>query len=604
MIKNLILLSFLSISPYLSSQSIDDDQMAMRLYQLRDYAAAEPYLKKQFDITPIKYFEYLFKTYIQLKKYNDAIDISKKVIKANSSKNIDQYFKLGYAYYKNNDTINAKKQWVKTNELITENENQTHSILSQYIELKQWAQAEDIIQKFQDKSKNSTTFSMYLIDALLHQKKTESAINHILKLLDNSNYNYIQVLSSLTFLNEKNGILESLNKKIYTKLTKEPENEKWNEIAMWTSINAKDYEQAMAVAKSIDKRLKGQSAQVLEIAEVAFDEKEYEIAIDGFEFLKSNSHNHLSKLGYERKIESLITLLDYKKNIDNIKLGEIQSEFNNYFTKFDKTASSVEIHILFASFNVKYLHNLDIAHDVLEKLINTKNLSQAHISRAKLDLADIKLAMNDIWEASLLYGQVDKEEKDSPLGEEARFKNSKVFYYNGDYELAEDLLSILKSSTTELIANDALYLALFIQENIDNPALKLAMKDISSAELLFYQNKDIDAFKLLQSVKKIFPKSSLIDDILLIEGNYALMHQNYNEAIAKYKEIYTSYPTSVIADKALYEWSRLEEDINKNTNLALENYLILLSKYKDSVYSTDARKRLRLLRGEKIEEEL
>jgi outer membrane protein assembly factor BamD (BamD/ComL family) len=164
-------------------------------------------------------------------------------------------------------------------------------------------------------------------------------------------------------------------------------------------------------------------------------------------------------------------------------------------------------------------------------------------------------------------------------------------------------LSILKSSTTELIANDALYLAVFIQEN-NTETLKTALKEISTAELLFYQNKPNQAFNLLLSVKTMFPNSSLIDDVLLIEANYALKNKNYLEAISKFKEIVEKHPKSIIADKALYEWSIIEEEQNNNTKLALENYLTLLKNYKDSVYSTDARKRLRALRGDKLEEEM
>jgi hypothetical protein len=226
------------------------------------------------------------------------------------------------------------------------------------------------------------------------------------------------------------------------------------------------------------------------------------------------------------------------------------------------------------------------------------------ISRAKLDMADIKLAQNDIWEASLLYGQVDKEEKDGPLGEEARFKNSKVFYFNGDYELAEDLLSILKSSTSELIANDALQLAVFIQENQGDEAKEMAMKDVSSAELLFYQNRPEEALKLLNSTKKVFPNSNIIDDLLMIEANYEKSIENDSTAAQLYWQLYEKFPNSILADRAIYEYGKIEEERFQNIEKAKEVYLLLLTKYKDSVFTADTRKRLRKLRGENIDEEL
>lgn len=42
--------------------------------------------------------------------------------------------------------------------------------------------------------------------------------------------------------------------------------------------------------------------------------------------------------------------------------------------------------------------------------------------KIKLDLGDFYLISGDVWEATLLYSQVDKAMKDEPLGEEARLK--------------------------------------------------------------------------------------------------------------------------------------------------------------------------------------
>ncbi len=137
---------------------------------------------------------------------------------------------------------------------------------------------------------------------------------------------------------------------------------------------------------------------------------------------------------------------------------------------------------------------------------------------------------------------------------------------------------------------------------MDGANLEKAMKDISASELLFYQNRPEEAFKLLESVKKVYPKSSIIDDILLLEGKYALEKENYSEAALKFKEIFESFSSSFIADRALYEWTKIIEEVDKNNEKAKENYLTLLTKYKDSVFTTDARKRLRKLRGEKLEE--
>ena len=84
---------------------------------------------------------------------------------------------------------------------------------------------------------------------------------------------------------------------------------------------------------------------------------------------------------------------------------------------------------------------------------------------AKLWKGDLLLLLNKPWEASLLYSQVEKTFREDALGEEARYKNAKLAYYTGEFEWAEGQLSVLKTATSELIANDALKLSMLIIEN-------------------------------------------------------------------------------------------------------------------------------------------
>ena len=100
---------------------------------------------------------------------------------------------------------------------------------------------------------------------------------------------------------------------------------------------------------------------------------------------------------------------------------------------------------------------------------------------------------SEIWDASLLYSQVDKEMKDAPLGEMARYKNAKLSYYKGDFEWAQSQLKVLKNSTSQLIANDAVDLFLKITDNEPVDSIPSGLKQLAKAELLAYQNKDEEA---------------------------------------------------------------------------------------------------------------
>lgn len=602
-VRTLIGVYLLILTIDISAQSAEDERIATQFFQLREYDKAEILLKKQFDIKPTKFYDNLYVTYMQLRKYQDAVEITKQVLKSNA-KNLNFRYNLAVAYEKLKDTVQARKEWAQINEMIGDNEFEVNTFLQKYLDARNWSYAEDLIMRFQKKTKNKDAFSSQLLGIYVRQERIEEAVNLAFLQLEQDQINYMYRYSTYDFLVSNSSAQRFMEKKVFAKLNADPGSDKWNELAIQLSISLKDYEQALQLAKAYEKRKNQQGQKVLEITELAASEYEYDVAIMGFDYIIKNNYSGYARMAHDRKISTLYSKLKRQRLRDSVSLSQIQNEIIQYLELYGYNQTTAEVQLLYADFVVKYRRQLPHALSILEKIVETPLMPKSVLSRAKLEMADIKLAMNDIWEASLLYGQVDKEEKDGPLGEEARFKNAKIFYFNGDYELAEDLLSILKSSTSELIANDALQLAVFIQDNLGDNAKELAMKDVSGAELLFYQNRPEEAVKVLQSLKKVFPNSNLIDDVLLIEANYEKSVDNDSSASKLYQELYEKFPSSILADRALYEWSKIEEEGFRNMELAKEGYLKLLTKYKDSVFTADARKRLRRLRGENMDEEL
>ena len=82
-----------------------------------------------------------------------------------------------------------------------------------------------------------------------------------------------------------------------------------------------------------------------------------------------------------------------------------------------------------------------------------------------MKLANILVLEDKIWEASLMYLQIEKQFKDDQLGHLAKFKNAQVYYFSGEYDWCQAQLKVLKASTSKLIANDALELSVLISDN-------------------------------------------------------------------------------------------------------------------------------------------
>ena len=71
---------------------------------------------------------------------------------------------------------------------------------------------------------------------------------------------------------------------------------------------------------------------------------------------------------------------------------------------------------------------------------------------------------------------------------------------------------------------------------------------------------------------------------------------NLEKAASLYKEVFTSYSFDVLADNALFRYAQICERLN-NIEEAENSYFKIISDYAGSIYTVDARKKLRNLRN-------
>jgi tetratricopeptide (TPR) repeat protein len=258
----------------------------------------------------------------------------------------------------------------------------------------------------------------------------------------------------------------------------------------------------------------------------------------------------------------------------------------------------------YAELEARYSNDIDKAILLLSEIVKASNVDRAFRGRCKLEMGDYELVRNNIWESTLLYSQVDKEFKQDMLGEEARFKNAKLSYYTGDFKWSQGQLDVLKASTSELIANDALNLSVLITENnppADSNTTPLLM--FARADLLEFQNKDEEAIAILDSVTTLFPKHPLLDDILMTRAEIATKKQDFSEAAMHLQKIVTDYADDILADDAIFTLAGINETFFSNKDEAKRLYEQIIIKYPGSTYVNQARKNFRRLRGDKADVE-
>ena len=104
----------------------------------------------------------------------------------------------------------------------------------------------------------------------------------------------------------------------------------------------------------------------------------------------------------------------YKQN----DLLDLEKRYNDYFNQFRKNEETLNALRDYANLEALYLHNVLLAIATMQNAVSNGGLNQLDaLAQCKLDLGDYMLMNGQLWDAVLIYGQVDKAFKDNPLGE-------------------------------------------------------------------------------------------------------------------------------------------------------------------------------------------
>ena len=228
------------------------------------------------------------------------------------------------------------------------------------------------------------------------------------------------------------------------------------------------------------------------------------------------------------------------------------------------------------------------------------NFNDFQNARIKLELGDILVFQQKFNEALIYYSQIQANLKNSVLSQEARFRVAKTSYYKGDFKWAESQLKVLKASTSQLIANDALDLKLLISDNKYEDSTQTALKLYAKADLYAYQNKTIEAIVLLDDILENHKTETIVDQALYKQAQLYEKQKEYLKAEKNYKAIIANYKEDILADDAYFALAELYNNVLSRPIEAQGYYEQIIFNHADSIHFIEARRKFRELRGDDL----
>ena len=377
---------------------------------------------------------------------------------------------------------------------------------------------------------------------------------------------------------------------------KNPNKIVYNELLAWVFTQKGDFNSAFIQIKSIDKKENEKGRRVLELANTCVNNGKFDLAIMCYDYVVSLGDNMPNyRTAKIRRLNTLKQKLISGNTPTNDELNSLKDNYIESIQQIGRNEFAISSIRDLATLYAYYIHDVDAAQNLLEDALTFGGLRKKKIAEIKIELADILVIKGDVWDASLLYMQVDKGFKHDRIGHLAKFKNTKIFYYTGDFDWAQGELDVLKASTSKLIANDAMELSMLITDNYNMDTTQLTMQRFARADLLIFQNKTDEANLIFDSINQEFTYHTLNDEILIKRAEIEIKKRNYEKAVVYLLEVVTAYGDDLLADNALYTLANLYEKNLHDTDKAAEFYKKILFEHTDSLFVIEARKKFREL---------
>jgi tetratricopeptide (TPR) repeat protein len=366
----------------------------------------------------------------------------------------------------------------------------------------------------------------------------------------------------------------------------------WNDFLSWYYVQLKEYSKAFIQQKAIYKRNPESFSNIVNLAEMAIDDKDSEAAKEILIFVLDNTNN------LDLLIQAHSYLVEMKIDIATEKdYPAITQELDVLIKQFGVSPYTLSLLKLDANFSAFHLKDTEKAKTILKNAMDMP-LNKYQLAEVKMDLADILLFEEKFNQALIYYSQIENDLSGDVIGQEASLKTAKTSYYKADFKWASHQLKVLKSASTQLIANDALDLFLLISDNTIEDSTQVALKQFSRGDFLLYQNKKQDALSQFQLILKEHKGEEIEAVTLLRIGKIYEKQGDYTKALENYNEIITNHKDGIYIDEALYYSAEIYNLILNDAEKAKPLYEEMIFKHEDSIYYVDSRKKYRQLRGD------
>lgn len=599
--KHLLIAIFTLTSLFSSGQV--KRELALQALDEGRYAEALDDLTDLYDDQPTDfYYERIVDCYLGLKQYDRGVRfIESHIDKVNVRQGMYR-IDLGYLHLMKPDTVSAEDAF---NRVIDEVRH-SPGLAYQYSErFKKWGVFKFALATYEVAEQSDPKLAFDTQKALVYAELgmlVEMYTAYLDALERNPNF-LTNMQQIIRFSMDRDGSIPmsaELKREIIVRI-RDNGNVAFNRLLIWVLTSEGEFNQAFSQLRALYLRGEIQPFEILQLAQQATAAEDFRTASRIYSYLIEEG----DKTPY--RAESIAGKLKAEKkkleseNAPGEEFVALMADFNRAFTALKASSVRPELMLIAAEVQFTRLHQPDSALALIGQCLDHTRNSDPIAARARLLRGDIELATGQPYDAILTYAQVETELATAPLGQEARFRKARVAFYTGEFEWALSSFDVLKTSTSKLIANDAMRLSLLIKDNAALDTTYTMLEVYAGVLLLKAQNRLEESLRTLDTLDQRLVLSvdhPLLDESLYTRAEILSVQGHYQLAADRYLEVADKYPKDLLADVSLIKAARLYLRQLNDPDRARQLFEKVLLEHTNSIYAEEAREEFRRLRGD------
>ena len=591
-------------SPEVSfAQHQSQEQLASQYFANGEYEQAVELYEAMYKRSSNKYYyQMLYRSYLKLNRFKDAEHLVSKRMKQ-FPKDLTLWVDMGDLQVEEGETKKAEKTYQQAVEKLGTDSKQLSDLAMAFENASRLDYAAKAYLQVRQNLKSRYVYVMELAGVYGRMGDYEKMVKEYFDFMDNAPGNMGSVQISLQrALNEASDarLADGLRNTLIERIQAHPDNQQYLEMMIWFSLQQKDFEFALTQAKAVDARFPDLGTEkILRVSDIAMSNGDYSTAQQGYELLvRKGAQSNLYYEGRVGVLKAEFAQLNRNYPLSQAQISSMEKSYLSAFEELGKNEKTIPLMRNYATIMAYYSDDVQAAADILYDIIEMPRIKKSIVDETKLELGDVLLFAGEVWDASLLYMQVEKDNKNDIIGAQAKFKNAKLSYYNNDFLWAKSQLDVLRASTSKLIANDAMELSLLISDNMEEDSTFDMLEYYASADLLLYRNQLDSAWAVLDFISHRALSHPLFDEVLMQKAKIRMKQGHYEEADTLLQQLIDFYPSDILADDALMMLAELNDTQLHNLERAYSCYEKLILDYPVSLYVDRARKRYYQLKNQ------